>query len=257
MTLNLGDCRDGMRGHPDKSFDHAILDSAYEEEAHNQGRRIVVGSWAQQQADPRSRTVTEKQISYPPITEEERTEVAAQVARLTRRWILAFCQAEAAHKWRAAFVTAGAQPFRIGIYWKEDAQPQYNGQGPGVGWEAIVICHGLPRKGPTRWNAGGKCGRWDASADARFGKALDVDGQKPLRLMRQLLQDFTDPGERVLIPYSGAATAEVACVELGRDFESWEVEPKHFEIGQARLLDAKRQEQLFKPPMKQQKLIGV
>ncbi len=256
VSLHLGDCRDGMRGLPDKSFDHAMLDSAYEKEAHSKGRRIVTGSWRQAKDRPHEREIREAAISYPPVTDEERIEVAAQVARLTKRWILAFCQVEAAMLWRAAFEAAGAEYKRTGIYWKTDAQPQYNGQMPGVGFEAIVICHGLPRKGPTRWNGGGKCARWDSSADARFGKKLSVDGQKPLSLMRQLVTDFTDEGERILVPYSGAATTETACMELGRDFESWELKEAHYLIGQARLRDTVRQEKLFAKPMKQVSLLG-
>jgi len=254
MGLNFGDCRDGMRGLHDKSFDHAMLDSPYEEEAHSKGRRVMVKTWAQSREG--IGIIAEKQISYAPITEAERTEVAAQVARLTKRWILAFCQVEAAMLWRSAFEAAGAEYKRTGIYWKTDAQPQYNGQQPGVGFEAVVICHGMPRKGPTRWNGGGKCARWDSSADARFGKKLDVDGQKPLHLMRQLVIDFTDEGERILVPYSGAATTEVACIELGRDYESWEVLREHYEKGSARIADARRQEKLFSKPMKQLSLTG-
>lgn len=257
--LHFADCLSVLPTMADKSCDHAFLDPPYEAEVHSKGRRIGSSQLRVPGSDWRDNAaggdVLVKKISYPPITEAQRMEVAAQVARLTRRWILVFCQAEAITAWKLALEAGGAEYKRAGVYWKQDAQPQYNGQMPGVGWEAIVIAHGMPRKGPTRWNAGGKCARWDASADARFGKKLDVDGQKPLHLMRQLTQDFTDPGELILVPYSGNATAEVACVELGRRYIAFENKAEHHERGRKRLVDAKKQEQLFAPKMTQTRLV--
>jgi site-specific DNA-methyltransferase (adenine-specific) len=237
--LTLGDCLEGLAALEDKSVDHSFLDPPYEAEAHSKGRRILTGSAAA--AKSNTRDIIEKQISYPPITEAERLEVSKQVARITRRWILVFCQAEAIHLWRIALEAGGAEYKRAGVYWKEDAQPQYNGQMPGVGWEAIVIAHGMPRKGPTRWNAGGKCARWDSAADARFGKKLDVDGQKPEHLIDQLIRDFTDSGELICVPYGGAGT-EIACaIKLGRRVIAWEKIKKHYEIARKRAENAKVQ----------------
>ncbi len=252
--LNLGDCIEGMRQLADKSVDHAIFDPPFEKEAHSAGRRVMVQTWQEKLLGQGE--VVNKQISYPPITEDERAESAKQVARVTRRWILCFCQSEAAHKWRACFEAAGAQYIRTGVYWKSDAQPQYSGDRPGVGWEAIVIAHGMPRTGRTRWNAGGKCARWDASADARFGKKLQVDGQKPLSLMRQLVQDFTDEGELVLDPFSGAGTTAVACIELGRSFVGYERLLEHREIALGRMAAAQQQTRMAFAPMVQVPLIG-
>lgn len=99
--------------------------------------------------------------------------------------------------------------------------------------------------------------RWDASKDARFGQKLDVDGQKPLRLMTQLVEDFTDVGELVFDPFAGAGTTGVACIELGRDFAGCEENPRHFAIAHERLTNTARQEILFSAPMKQQTLTLV
>ena len=255
-TLTLGDCLEGMRAMADKSVDHTIMDPPFEEEAHSKGRRVLVETAAESKhraatGETRGRGCVEKQIAYPPITEAERAASAMQVARLTRRWILVFCQSEAAHKWRACLEAAGAQYIRTGVYWKADAQPQYSGDRPGVGWEAIVIAHGMPRTGRTRWNGGGKCARWDASADARFGKKLAVDGQKPERLMVQLVEDFTEVGDLVLDPFTGAGTTGVACLKTGRRFVGFERLPAHHAIATERLRTTTLQERLAFPPMKQ------
>src|SRR5450631_85693 len=79
--------------------------------------------------------------SFPQATEELRTESARQTARLARRWILVFCQVEAAMKWRAALETAGAVYKRTCLWVKPDGKPQYSGDRPGIGYESIVACH--------------------------------------------------------------------------------------------------------------------
>ena len=252
--LHLGDCIEGMRAMADKSVDHVICDPPYEKEAHAQGRRLS-RSWQEQKADVHH--IVEHQITYRPITDAERVACAEQYARLAKRWIIVFCQSEAAILWRDALVEAGALYKRFGVYWKLDAQPQYSGDGPGVGWEAVVICHGLPKKGRTAWNAGGKCARWDAAADARFGQKLAVDGQKPLSLMRQLVSDFTNPGELILDSHAGSGTTGAACIELGRSFVGWELDPKHHAIATKRLQETSRQEQMFKPTKQEQRRLAL
>lgn len=243
--LRLGDNLDRIAGLPSlasRSVDHTIQDPPYEQEAHSAGRRLVMGTFAEQQAG--ARRVEIKQIAYPPITEAERRAIARHTARVTRRWILTFCQIEAAHLWRAAYEAAGARYVRTGIWIKTDAQPQYSGDRPGVGYEAIVICHGTePRRrkifgGRMRWNGGGRCARWEFSSrgtGGQLGQTKLVDGQKPLALMEALVSDFTEPGELILDPYAGSATTLRAAACLGRRALGWERLPAHHEIA-ARLL---------------------
>ena len=91
-TLNEGDCLRGLAGLADGSVDVVITDPPYEAEAHTPDRMV---------ARARGRLECEL-IAFPPITEEARLESARQMARLARRWILVFCQVEAAMKWRVA-----------------------------------------------------------------------------------------------------------------------------------------------------------
>ena len=71
-----------------------ITDPPYEAEAHT-AQRMVARAGGRLECEP---------IAFPPITEEQRTESAHQMARLARRWVLSvFCQVEAAvGAWRAA-----------------------------------------------------------------------------------------------------------------------------------------------------------
>ncbi|MAL01192.1 MAG: hypothetical protein CL536_03445 [Alcaligenaceae bacterium] len=128
---------------------------------------------------------------------------------------------------------------RLGIWRKPDGAPQFTGDRPGTGWEAVAICH---RKGRKRWNGGGKHGFW------QWAKSQNGSGHptgKPLGLFSDFVHDFTDRGETILDPFMGSGTTGVACMNLGRHFIGIEREPKYFDIACRRIEDALRQERLF------------
>ena len=254
-TLILGDAlgASGLADLADYSIDHTVSDPPFDKEAHTQGRRILAGSFSLRASG--ADTTTIKQISYPPISEQERMEAARQIARVTRRWIILFCQVESAHLWREAMEAGGAEYVRTGSWHKTDAQPQLSGDRPGQGWEAIVICHGaraaggsaaeLPllaghdrqHAGRMRWNGGGLCAKWNGPSRDHGGdlhrKKL-IDGQKPLWLMRKLVEMFTDPGELILDPFAGSGTTLVAAAQLGRQSIGYERTPDTHAIALSR-----------------------
>jgi site-specific DNA-methyltransferase (adenine-specific) len=69
--------------------------------------------------------------------------------------------------------------------------------------------------------------------------------QKPLGLMKDLVLDFTRPGEVVLDPFMGSGTTGVACLELGRRFLGIERDPTTFQIACQRLAQTASQGRLF------------
>lgn len=254
--LILGDCQDWLPRMAAHSIDHAIFDAQYDKEAHTEGRRLCAGSFKARAAGKDTTII--KPISYPPMTEEERTFVGGQVARVTRRWILAFCQVESAMKWRRAFEAGGAEYVRTGCWQKTDAQPQLSGDRPGQGWEAVVICHGkraaggakadLPllkglerqHAGRMEWNGGGHCAIWRGPTRDHGGKLKTrklVDGQKPLWLLEKIVDDYTDEGDLVADFYLGGGTTGIACRKLGRRFVGFEKLPEHHTKARQRFAD--------------------
>ena len=180
--------------------DHVITDSPYEAEAHTLQRRVKRGA-------------TDEPLSFERLSFELREYCAQQFARIARRWVLCFCQAEAIEAWRIALVAGGANYRRACVWIKPDGMPQYSGDRPGMGYESIVCAHA---PGRSRWNGGGRHGVFVfpkmAGEDYRTGH----ETQKPKALMRELVRLFTDPGEVVLDPFAGSGTTGVACRELGR-----------------------------------------
>jgi len=225
-TLNEGDCLRGLAGLADRSVDVVITDPPYEAEAHTPDR-MVARAGGRLECEP---------IAFPPITEEARLESARQMARLARRWILVFCQVEAAMKWRAALEAGGAVYKRTCQWIKPDGKPQYSGDRPGIGYESIVACHA---PGRSTWNGGGSHGVFivNKGGDIRTGHQT----QKPLALMELLVRLFSDHGELVLDPFAGSGSTGVAAVRLGRRFLGWEMNPEYVEVARRRLTAAREQ----------------
>lgn len=244
FTLHLGDCLDpvtGMASLADKSVDHVITDPPYEAEAHTQQRKTKATFAGGQQGGADSRGATLKPVDFEPITAGVRIEFSAQAGRVCRRWVLAFCQAEAVGDWRLAMVAGGLAWKRSCIWVKPDGQPQLTGDRPGMGYESIACAHrtGLGRSG---WNGGGQHGVFTCTtmSDPRAMRSGHPT-QKPLALMEKLVRLFTDPGETILDPFAGSGTTGVAAIRLGRNFIGWEKDPKYHAISLRRLKNAREQ----------------
>ncbi|KWK86667.1 DNA methyltransferase [Burkholderia ubonensis] len=61
--------------------------------------------------------------------------------------------------------------------------------------------------------------------------------QKPLELMRELLR-IVPAGARVLDPFMGSGSTDVAAIQTGRAFVGIELDPKHFATACERIGDA-------------------
>lgn len=223
LSLFLGDCTEGMTLLDDQSIDVTITDPPYEDEAHNKHRR----------ARDVKAGLMHAPLPFASMTPELRAAAAEQIVRVTRRWVVVFCQVEAVHLWRAVLEQAGARYIRTCIWDKPDGSPQFTGDRPGMGYESIVVAHVAP--GRMRWNGGGKRGVYRHQVRTSIvGRAHST--QKPLPLMRELVADFSDPGEVVLDPFAGQATTGVACRALGRGFIGYEADPDMWERGSRALV---------------------
>jgi DNA modification methylase len=59
--------------------------------------------------------------------------------------------------------------------------------------------------------------------------------QKPVRLLRYLLEQYTAEGETVYDPFVGSGTTAVACQQMKRHFIAVESDPKYAEIATSRV----------------------
>lgn len=59
--------------------------------------------------------------------------------------------------------------------------------------------------------------------------------QKPLALIKDLIEKHSNPGDTVLDCFGGSATTGVAAIELGRNFLGCEISPEYYEKSMERL----------------------
>ncbi|HUO65116.1 MAG TPA: site-specific DNA-methyltransferase [Terriglobales bacterium] len=241
--LRLGDCLDpttGLASLPDKSVDVVITDPPYEAEAHTPQRRVIRG-----RGSNGMRVAVVEPLSFEPMTAEVRSAVSEQFARIARRWVVVFCQAEAIGQWRSCLEDAGLVWKRAAIWLKPDAMPQLTGDRPGTGYESIAVAH---QAGRTKWNGGGKHGVWAFSTNKGAGcweHEARHPTQKPEALMEALVADFADPGDLILDPFAGNGTTGVAAIRLGRRFIGWERDAKWHAGAVRRLRGAHEQLRMF------------
>jgi site-specific DNA-methyltransferase (adenine-specific) len=229
-TLELGDCLDVMRALPDRSIDHVVTDPPYEAEAHRLSRRSQRGGG--------DRTKGAGFVAFPidfeAMDPATRWMTAKHFGRLTKRWTLIFCQLEGVRRWRKPCKWYGLEHRRPLIWVKPDGAPQFTGDRPGTGYECIEAMHA---RGRSTWNGGGRRGVFTYNCNSQT-RHPDEDHQtpKPLDLMLELVELFTDPDDIILDPYAGSATTLVAALRLGRRAIGIEREPKYHALGVERLM---------------------
>lgn len=61
--------------------------------------------------------------------------------------------------------------------------------------------------------------------------------QKPVELIKQCIEKSSDPGAVVFDGFMGSGTTAIACLETGRHYIGYELDPEYYKIAQNRILD--------------------
>lgn len=216
FTLHLGDCMDVIRAMPDRSVDVSIFDPPYSPHVHATQRKLG-------EKKDGKREILNTPLPFPPMTDELRDAFALEIARVTKRWVVSFCEFEATHQWRVAFEAGGLRWVRGGYWHKPDPTPQITGDRPGTGGETLVIMH-QQKAGRMHWNGGGMPAFWSYTSKSAEREWIHPT-EKPLALMLKLVSQFSDEGELVFDPFAGSGTTGVAAVRLMRRFVGCEIDP--------------------------------
>ena len=234
-TLYLGDCRDILPTLGD--VDHVLSDPPYGDADTHAGH---LSSVVLRNGEP-----ARQALGFGGITASELLGMARDWCGLARRWVVFSCEWKHVHKLDEAGLLV-----RFGIWRKPDGAPQFTGDRPGTGWEAVAICH---RPGRKRWNGGGSHAFWSVPKMGAFGHPTE----KPVPLFASWVRDFTDHGDTILDPFMGSGTTGVACVKLGRKFIGIEIEPKYFDIACRRIEAAYAQPDFFVEAAKAEKPVQL
>lgn len=162
-------------------------------------------------------------IDFDAITSGDLVGLCSMFVAIANRWVIMTCE------WRhaASLEAAGLPLVRLGVWIKPNGAPQFTGDRPGMGWEAVAILH---REGKKYWNGGGHHAVWTCPIEQG-----EHPTQKPVRLVADWVRAFADIGEIILDPFMGSGTTGVAAVKIGRKFIGIEIEPKYFDIACRRI----------------------
>lgn len=70
--------------------------------------------------------------------------------------------------------------------------------------------------------------------------------QKPIGLMRILIENSTNKGDIVLDPFMGSGTTAIACMQADRHFIGYEIDTEYYTIAMKRLNEETKQLEIFK-----------
>lgn len=212
VTLYHGDCREVLAGMADQSVDCVITDPPYTERTHSKART------------PERQGIK----AFDSITDADLTAILSDLGRVTRGWVI--CTLDYRHAVGFDITPpAGLKVQRLGVWVKTNPTPQLTGDRPAQGWESIAYMHRNDCR--SKWNGGGAHGNHISPIPPSAGHPTT----KPLGMVRQWMQRFTDPGDVVLDPFAGSGTTLRAAVDEGRKAIGVELDERYCEVIAKRL----------------------
>ncbi len=150
-------------------------------------------------------------IPYAALTEAEAVELARWSTARARHWIVLFNDHEGWGWLSAAIRAQGWYVFCPNIWHAGNSPPRFQGDGPNNPFEYILVAR------PQRVV---RCGSLKAFYDvprlsSTTHESLGLTGQKPVELMRQVVRQYSQPGQVICDPYAGTGTTLIAARELG------------------------------------------
>ena len=211
VTLHLGDCLEYMRTMPDGCVDAVITDPPY-------GVNFQVGDI------PFSRRGANVRFVRTKIIGDNRP--FDPVPFLEFPIVVLFGANNFANK---------LPPSRGWIFWHKRPNMESNDFGDGeliwTNQDHVLIYY------KHMWNG--------VLRDTEVGEEHYHPTQKPVAIMRFLLQRYTLPGQTIFDPFMGSSPLGIACVQLQRNYIGCEIDPGYFEIAKKRIAQAQAQPQLF------------
>jgi hypothetical protein len=221
--VRTGDCRIVLA---DASWDVMITDPPYSSHVHESATSC--GTPGSRRAKG-MRGAAHRDLGFDCLTEDTLTWVCEAVAKKTRKWAAIFSDTESVGVWQARLKSAGARYIRS-IPWCRWSMPSLCGW-PAQGCEMIVVAYGYG-SGRKHWNGPGNLTHFTQTCMRGKNKHK---AQKPLDLILDLVEFFSDEGEVVCDPFSASGTTALASGLLVRGFVGSELDPDWAEKARNRL----------------------
>lgn len=204
VTLFHGDCLEVMADMPDRSVDAVITDPPFDARTHSMARSNRADMLGQRALSGSS------SVRFESIDHDGQLALFAEMGRVSRSWVVSNAATDTAFRFQVEQPPPGLRLLRVGAWVKTNPMPIISADRPAMGWEPILYLHRDDVK-PT-WNGGGRAGNYVMPTSQGSGHPT----QKPLDMVRDFVQRFTDLGDTVLDPFAGTGTTLRAAVDEGR-----------------------------------------
>jgi hypothetical protein len=226
ISLRHGDCTDqvldnvmwaddGARRYMRQDWDVMVVDPPYRAHVHDAATSCGTPGARPSLA---MKGAAHRDLGFDFLTPELQQWICAAAATRTKRWSCIFTDVESVGDWMRGLETAGAEYIRT-IPWVRWSMPQLSGDRPPQGFECVVIAWGT-QPGKKSWNGPGNLTHF--AHTCMRGKDKHK-AQKPLDLILDLVEFFSEPGELVCDPLFGSGTTPLACAVLERNFIGSEI----------------------------------
>ena len=216
VTLHMGDCAKVLRSLPDKSFGAVITDPPYSERTHEKSK------------SNKGKGHRVKAITFDAMNTESLTDLLAEMGRVSKGWVIATLDYRHAIEYDVS-PPPGLKVLRVGVWVKTNPMPQISADRPGQGWEAICYMHRADSK--PKWNGGGRAGNYVLPTSRNTGHPT----AKPLPMLEDFMEKFTEPGDTILDPFAGSGTTLRAAKNCGRKAIGVEIDEQYCRIIKERL----------------------
>ena len=214
------DCRDVLAEMPDRSVDHVVADPPYSAHTHGgmRGNRGAAG-------------IVTRDCEFPHLSPGLRRSIARESCRIAKGWIALFSDWESTWLWRLSIEAAGGS-YRRAVPWVRWSSPQFSGQAPPTGSEAIVFAKPIARG--RKWLNGSRT-HYEAKCLRASNKIGEHPTEKPDPLIDQILSDFAVADDVILDCCAGSCTTGAAALRAGMRFIGIEQSAKWCAVGRDRL----------------------
>lgn len=213
FQLDVGDCVDWLRGIADESVHLVVTDPAYESLEKHRAKGTTTRL---AQSDGSSNEW------FPIFPNERFAELLAELYRVlvANAHVYLICDDETSDVLKPLCVAAGFTWWKRLVWVKTDAAGNPR-MGMGYHYRASheFVC--FIEKGKRRLAS-------LSVLDTLFAPVVvgAYPTEKPLKLLRTLVEQSSSPGELVIDPFTGSGSAGEASLDLGRDFAGVDVKPE-------------------------------
>lgn len=182
--------------------------------------------------DGRQTGSTEDGVPYRAMTALDAwTSTHAMLDRWQPEWVVLFGSHVTSQWFAESLHEYGYYVFAPLPWVKPDCAPRKQGDGPDSACEWLTVAR--PRRKLRRY--GHRPGYYLSPTASTRG--CGFAGAKPLGLMRQVVLDYSEPGDTVVDPYAGTGTTLVAALLEGRHAWGAEVDPATHARARQRIID--------------------